>query len=294
MKLGELVESYLQWRTIASGNETTPRAYRKDLGKLLEVVGVDSPAEELDIFALHRFQIELENNSGLCSGSIGHALACIKGFVKWAHNEGIYRENFAAVLQGPRRHHTIPYAPTAEQMNTLLDGGCPTSWPERDRVVVELLYCNLRVSEVAEVELADLVAADEVVVKGKGRKERKVPLTAAAQQALAQYLPRRRRFLKKIRRKTDALFVNLTNGGRLTTRSMGRIVKAIARAKGLPEKITPHRLRAACATHMLDKDAPMSAVSQLLGHAKAETTMRYCGGISPRRMREAYDRAFQR
>jgi len=175
----------------------------------------------------------------------------------------------------------------------MLDGGYPTSWPERDHVVLELLYCNLRVGELVGLDLGDQVTADEVIVKGKGRKERKVPLTLPAVKAIAVYLPPRSKVLQMHRTQNDALVINL-RGGRLTTRSVGRIVRAIAKAKGIKSRVTPHRLRAAYVTHMLERGAELTNVSQLVGHAKSSTTMDYCGGVSWKRMKEAYDRTFNR
>jgi integrase/recombinase XerC len=134
---------------------------------------------------------------------------------------------------------------------------------------------------------------DQLRIKGKGRRERWNPLTPASLEAIAKYLPTRTALLEKCGGEANALFVNW-RGRRLTVKSVRRIVKAIAHAKGLPKYISPVKLRGACATHMLDGGAPLSAVSQLLGHEKLTTTMHYVGAVSPKRMRESYDGAFKR
>src|SRR5579872_7399511 len=207
MNLRQLVEKYLQWKRVASGSEATLRSYRKDLDKLLEAVGADLSSEDFNLFALHRFQMHLGNGE-LSAKSQRHALAVAKALVKWAWNEGLYRENFGAALRGPRLPSTMPQALTVEQVKTLLDGAYPTSWPERDRAALELLYCGLRVSELIALELPDRTAKDEIVAKGKGRKERRVPLTEAAQKAIAAYLSGRARLLARLHLSTPALLIN--------------------------------------------------------------------------------------
>jgi len=187
----------------------------------------------------------------------------------------------------------MPKVPTAKEMEVMLDGALPTSWPERDRCIAELLYCNLRPSEVVSIDL-DNIATDKLLVKGKGRRERDAFLTPSASEALSEYLPPRATLLRKLGVQTNALFVNQRDGHRLTVRSVHRIVKAIAHTKGLPKYISPIKVRGACATHMLDGGAPLSAVSQLLGHTHLTTTMHYVGTVSPKRMRESYDGAFKR
>jgi integrase/recombinase XerD len=291
MNLAQLVEKYLAWKQVASGSVSTLRSYRKELDKLLEAVGADLAAEDFNLFVLHRFQMFLAN-SKLSAKSQSHALAVAKALVKWACNEGMYRENFGAALRGPRLPSTMPQALTVEQVKALLDGSYPTNWPERDRVALELLYCGLRVGELVALDIADRVAADEIIAKGKGRKERKVTITEYGQQALAAYLPQRKQLLARLHLSTPALLIN-RRGDRLTVRSVCRTVQTVALAKGL-SPIHPHQLRTAYATHMLKAGAPLSVVSRLLGHAKLGTTMAYAGGPSWERAREAYDRAFKR
>jgi integrase/recombinase XerC len=293
MNCGELVKGYLEWKSSANGNEHTLRSYRKDLAKLLDAIGSDTPIEEFDLFALHGFMSKL-GSAGLSPISARHVLACIRDLVKWACQEGVYKENFVSAFKFPRTPKTFPLAPTQEEVKILLDGGWPTAWPERDKVILELLYCNLRVGELVMLNLEDQVASDEVIVQGKGRKERKVPLTPTAVNAITVYLASREMVLKMRRTQTDALLINLITGERITTRSVGRIVRSIAVAKGLQSKVTPHRLRAAYVTHMLDRGAELTKISQLVGHAKSSTTMDYCGGVNWKRMKDAYDRTFQR
>jgi integrase/recombinase XerC len=290
--IGEVVSMYFQWKDIAAGSENSRRAYHYEVTRLMKFLGKDAPVEALNRFSAHSFSIEL-NNSGLAPSSRNRALAYARDLIRWAVRAGIYPDDFSHALKSSRIPRTMPKVPTAKEMEAMLDGACPTNWPERDRCIVEVLYCNLRVSEVVAIELEDIVA-DELLVKGKGRRERKGFLTLSAREALSEYLLPRATLLRKRGVQTNALFVNQRNGHRLTGKSVHRIVKAIAHIKGLPKYISPVKLRGACATHMLEGGAPLSAVSQLLGHTNLTTTMHYVGAVSPQRMRESYDRTFKR
>jgi integrase/recombinase XerC len=125
------------------------------------------------------------------------------------------------------------------------------------------------------IDLEDVHACDEaVLVRGKGKKERYVPFHAAAAAALQAYLPERRRVLARHGKSTPALLIN-RRGGRLTSRSVARIVKGIAVAQGLPAEMHPHTLRHAFGTHLLQEGADLRAIQELLGHERLSTTQRY-------------------
>ncbi len=292
LSMGEMVAQYFRWKDVAAWSEHSRRAYRYEITRLTKFVGEDAPIDALNRFSLHRFSLDLKALE-LAPASRRRALYCARDLVRWARQAGIYPENFALSLKVPRRPKTMPRVPTDKEMEGMLDGECPTSWPLRDRCIAELLYCNLRVCEVVAINLED-ISADELLVKGKGRRERKVFLTPNTREAIAAYLPSRAAFLQRHGVENTALLVNQRDGQRLTVKSVHRIIKAIAYAKGLPKYISPVKLRGAYATHMLERGAPLSAVSQLLGHEKLSTTMHYIGAVSPKRMRESYDRAFKR
>jgi site-specific recombinase XerD len=281
--------SYFQWKDVASGSEHSRRAYHYEITRLAQFIGEDAPVDALNRFSLQRFAVELYN-SGLAIRSRARALYYARDFVRWTWQNGIYPDNFAVALKPPRIPNTIPKVPTAEEVNSLLEGGCPTNWPERDLCMMELLYCNLRVCELVRLDIAD-ITGDTLLLKGKGKRERTVFLTPSAQKAVAEYLPSRRLLLGM--RETAALVVN-RRGERMAVRSVGRLLKVVVHAKGLPGYISPVKLRAAYATHMLDGGAPFSAVRQLLGHENLSTTMHYVGDVNWKRMRESYDRTFKR
>ena len=156
-------------------------------------------------------------------------------------------------------------------------------WPERDRVIFELLYgCGIRNAELVGLDVRSVSWGDEAIrVLGKGKKERLVPLGEIAAEALRAYLPERRRRLEaagKGKLSSDGpLLCNATMRGtcRLTTRSVGRIVKAVAQSQGLAADVHPHTLRHAFGTHMLEEGADLRAIQEMLGHERLSTTQRY-------------------
>jgi integrase/recombinase XerC len=172
-----------------------------------------------------------------------------------------------------------------------------TAWPERDRVIFELLYgCGIRNAELTGLDLADLHWANEVIlVRGKGRKQRYVPLGDAAAEAIRRYLPQRETRLAQAKKSTPALLLNarIRGDARLTTRSVGRIVKALAIANGLPDETHPHTLRHAFGTHMLEEGADLRAIQELLGHERLSTTQRYTQ-LTTAQVTQVYDRTHPR
>jgi len=166
---------------------------------------------------------------------------------------------------------------------------------ERDRLILELLYgCGLRVSELVGINLDDFRDQDVLLVRGKGKKERFVIVGEYARDALKAWLQVRQNLLQKSRLNTPALLFSVgprRSAERLDPRSVRRIIRAVAEARGLdPEKWRPHLLRHAAATHMMDHGAPLQSVSTLLGHAKLSTTQIYTR-VSTGRMRRSYDAA---
>ncbi|MGH8632086.1 MAG: tyrosine-type recombinase/integrase, partial [Burkholderiales bacterium] len=214
----------------------------------------------------------------------------------WLAREGVVEQNPAALVATPRLPKKLPRVPTVEEINTVLDGSMPerAAFPERDRVLLELLYgCGIRNSELVGLDLDDIRWSQEaLLVRGKGRKERIVPFGDAAKGALAVYLPLRNEKLVAAGKGTRALLIN-RRGGRLTTRSVGRIVKQIAIAKGLSPDVHPHTLRHAFGTHMLEEGADLRAIQELLGHERLATTQRYTQ-LSVRHVLSVYDKTHPR
>ncbi|QNI34383.1 tyrosine-type recombinase/integrase [Alloacidobacterium dinghuense] len=236
---------------------------------------------------------------GLSKASAARALAAIRSWFKWLARSGYVEQSPAALVATPKLPKHLPRVPTIEQMNRAVDGVTEdfAAWPERDRLIFELLYgCGIRNAELVGIDLKDIHWANEaILVRGKGRKERYVPLGDAAAQALRAYLPQRETRLQAARKQTEALLLNakLRGNGRLTTRSVGRIVKTLAIANGLPAEVHPHTLRHAFGTHMLEEGADLRAIQELLGHERLSTTQRYTQ-LTVGQVAEVYDRTHPR
>jgi integrase/recombinase XerC len=281
----------------------TIKAYMGDLDAFAAYIGSRS-WKAIDHIAIRGFLSHLYDK-GLSKTSVARSLAAVRSLYRWLAQEGVVEQNPAKLVSTPRLAKKLPRVPTIEEMNTMLDGKMPevASFPERDRLLFELLYgCGIRNSELVGINLEDISMSNAaILIRGKGKKERFVPFGGSALAALAVYLPWRQQLLatlKNTRNKTmvakspPALLVN-QRGGRLTTRSVGRIVKRIAVATGLSPEVHPHTLRHAFGTHMLEEGADLRAIQELLGHERLATTQRYTQ-LSVKHMMEVYDQTHPR
>ena len=264
------------------------------MGKFVAYVG-DAGWKQIDHVRIRGFLSHLYDQ-GLSKTSVARALAAVRSLYRWLAREGVVEQNPAALVATPRLPKKLPRVPTIEEMNTVLDGDMPelAAWPERDRLILELLYgCGIRNSELIGIDLDDVRWSGEaILVRGKGRKERYVPFGDAVKSALDVYLPARQQKLAERRQSTRALLVNL-RGTRLTTRSVGRIVKRIAVAKGLSPDVHPHTLRHAFGTHLLEEGADLRAIQEMLGHERLSTTQRYTQ-LSMKHVLAVYDQTHPR
>jgi integrase/recombinase XerC len=269
----------------------TIKAYRTDLAQFAEYVGQQGWSD-IDHVLIRGYLSSLYER-GLSKTSVARALAALRSLYKWLAQEGEVEQNPAALVATPRLPKKLPRVPTIEEVNTVLDSAMPecSAFTERDQAILELLYgCGIRNSELIGINVDDIRWSNELVlVRGKGRKERFVPFGDSAQAAVRAYLPARQRVLGETKRTTErALLINL-RGSRLTTRSVGRIVKQIAVARGLSPDVHPHTLRHAFGTHMLEEGADLRAIQEMLGHERLSTTQRYTQ-LTVKHVMEVYDR----
>ena len=232
--------------------------------------------------------------AGLTKASVARALAAVRSWFKWLAKVDKVTQNPALLVSTPKRSLHLPRVPSAEDVNRVLnsldaeragskEAEEAAAWPERDRVIFELLYgCGIRNSELVSIDMQDIQWQNEaILVRGKARKERYVPLGDEAAIALRAYLPQREAKLRAAGKggliEDGPLLTNLRmrGGCRLTTRSVGRIVKAIAQSRGLTADVHPHTLRHAFGTHMLEDGADLRAIQEMLGHERLSTTQRY-------------------
>src|SRR3954451_8257037 len=210
----------------------TIKAYNGDLANFAGYCG-SRGWKSIDHIAIRGFLSSLYEK-GLGKTSVARSLAAVRSLYRWLAQEGVVEQNPAKLVSTPRLAKKLPRVPTVEEMNSVLDGKMPeiASFPERDRLMLELLYgCGIRNSELVGINVGDVrISAEAILIRGKGKKERYVPFGDAVKSALTIYLPRRQLVLSEFRKNTPALLMN-QRGGRLTTRSVGRVIKKIAIAK---------------------------------------------------------------
>jgi integrase/recombinase XerC len=273
----------------------TLRAYRREVGNFVaylgETLGEDAAVGEVEHLHIRAYLGSLYER-GLTKASAARALAAIRSWFKWLAKEHRLAQNPAVLVSTPKLPKHLPRVPSMEEVNGLLNsmetGSAnandeAAAWPERDRMIFELLYgCGIRNSELVGIDMPDIQWKNEaILVRGKGRKQRYVPLGDEAALAMRAYLPLRETRLRAAGKAglliEGPLVANLRMRGstRLTTRSVGRIVKRIALSRGLAADVHPHTLRHAFGTHMLEEGADLRAIQEMLGHERLSTTQRY-------------------
>jgi integrase/recombinase XerC len=303
--LDHLVADYLRVLANERGASAhTLRAYHRELlafsAYIAEHYGSHQTVERIEHTHIRAYLGTLYDR-GLSKASAARALASIRSWFKWLARAGLLDQNAASLVSTPRLPKHLPRVPSIEQMNRVVDtvNDDAASWPARDTAILELLYgCGIRNAELTGLNLEDIHWANEaILIHGKGQKERYVPLGDAAAQAVRIYLAERTARLAATTHEkksaaaginpgkgidTPALFLNLRLRGlnrscqaRLTTRSVGRIVKRIAIRRGLSADVHPHTLRHAFGTHLLEEGADLRAIQELLGHERLSTTQRY-------------------
>ena len=311
--LGALADEYLRsLRGERGASEHTLRAYTRELKEFTAFVaghqcGRISPSEieHADI----RSYMGTLFDRGLSKASIARSLASIRGWFRWLARMGHVEQNVATLVATPKLPRHLPRVPSIEQLNRAVDTieSDVASWPARDRAIMELLYgCGIRNAELTGLNLQDIQWTNEaILVRGKGRKQRYVPLGEVAAVALRAYLEERKLRLAALTHAPEhapqAVFLNLKLRGvdrdgsqaRLTTRSVGRIVKRIAILRGLSGDVHPHTLRHAFGTHLLEEGADLRAIQELLGHERLSTTQRYTQ-LTTAQLTHVYDKTHPR
>jgi integrase/recombinase XerC len=297
-EIEELADGFLAMLANERGSsEHTVRAYAREVRNfaayLNETLGKDARVGTVEHLHIRAYMGVLYER-GLTKASAARALAAVRSWFKWLAKEGKVAQNPALLVSTPKLPKHLPRVPSMEEVNRVLnslegDGAArkdeveAAAWPERDRVIFELLYgCGIRNSELVGINMQDIHwKNDAILVKGKGKKERYVPLGDEAAVALRVFLPLREAKLLGAGKgglvHEGPLVTNLRMRGdcRLTTRSVGRIVKAIALSRGLAADVHPHTLRHAFGTHMLEEGADLRAIQEMLGHERLSTTQRY-------------------
>ena len=267
----------------------TLRNYGSDLDQFaayFEPPGESAPQlEALDLAMLREWLSDLYEQ-GLAVASIRRKMAAVRAMFTFLLQEGLISQNVAARLRKPKAAQRLPDVMSAEKTNNLLDAVAAEPERERDIAILELLYgCGIRVSELVGIDLGDLSLHDGWLrVRGKGDKERQVPVAEKARAAVERYLAARKAMAQE-----PALFLN-SRGARLGDRQVRRLVKMYALLAVGDSTVHPHSFRHAYATHLLSDGADLRAIQELLGHARLSTTQKYTQ-VSLKDLQTVYDRA---
>lgn len=283
------IEKFLRYLEVERNASThTLRAYRKDLEEFAAFVQ-KKPAG-VDLIDVRSF-IAQQIKNGLSKTTASRRLATIRSFLKYLNREGYIKSNPAKLVSNPRTSKPLPRFLTVDDVFSLIEKPEGIGFiPLRDRAILELLYSSgTRVSEIAGLNLEDVNIREGLVkVKGKGKKERLLPLGSKAAEALKSYIIERI-LLKK---KNNALFLSRRDT-RLSERAIRRMVVKYARMIGINASIGPHTIRHTFASHMLQAGADLRVIQELLGHASLSTTQKYTH-LDITHLMEIYDKSHPR
>jgi integrase/recombinase XerC len=289
----------------------TSAAYQSDLTQLIEFAAghLDKPVKrlrprDLDLAVIRAYMAELYR-LGQSRASVARKLSALRTFARFMRREGWIETDPSALAQAPRREHKVPAHLSIDEMTTLLEApDVSTPLGRRDRAILELFYASgLRLSELVGLDMEDVNLPSRIVrVAGKGGKERLVPFNSAAQKALRGWYADRASLRSALKAqgprpkaqgtKADPVFVN-SRGGRLTGRSVQRLVARYVASCSTRFGISPHALRHSFASHLLQRGADLRAIQELLGHVQLSTTQRYTH-INAAQLLEVYRKSHPR
>lgn len=232
---------------------------------------------------------------GYARTTIARRIAAVRSWCRFLCRQGILKANPADGLRNPRQERKLPHFLGVDELVRLLETpALDAPLGIRDRAILEVLYsAGLRVSELTGLDVDDVdMDTGLAAIRGKGKRERLALFGPQALKALRAWLPHRHMMVQNRQRKQTAVFLN-KNGGRLTTRSVGRLLEKYLALAGLDPRASPHTLRHSFATHMLDRGADIRSVQELLGHRSLANTQIYTH-VTTQRLQENYQKAHPR
>ena len=289
----QYIDKFTRYLEIEKNSSThTVTNYKVDLRGFMDFLG-GNDISNIDYLLLRRYLAHLKSVQ-YDKRSVARKLACLRSFFKFLCRDGYLKTNPAVGLSTPKLDKKLPFFLDVNQTSRVLDMPVDNSDAAslRDKAVLELLYSTgIRVGELVGLSINDVDFIGGVTkVKGKGKKERMIPVGDTALRAIKKYLDRRSS--NELMRNKPALFLN-KNGGRLSSGAVRQIVDKCIHTASLREKISPHTLRHSFATHLLDRGADLRSVQELLGHANLSTTQIYTH-ITTDRLKAVYDKAHPR
>ncbi|WP_026918046.1 site-specific tyrosine recombinase XerD [Gordonia shandongensis] len=301
--VADTISRYLDHLVVERGSAVnTVSSYRRDLERyrmFLDHRGVGGIAAvaESDVrdFLVHlRRGVPEDAVPPLADSSVARTLVAVRGLHRFAAAEGLVDLDVAHTVRPPTPPRRLPKALPVSDVLAILDAAAAGDDPRslRNRALVELLYsCGARISEITSLDIDDLdLEHASVVLRGKGGKERLVPVGGPAVDAVDAYLVRGRPAL--VKKSTPAVFLNV-RGGRLSRQSAWQVLVDAAARAGIDKEVSPHTLRHSFATHLLDGGADVRVVQELLGHSSVTTTQVYTL-VTVTTMREVYATAHPR
>lgn len=299
------VRSYLDHLTVERGlADNTLKSYRRDLQRYVEFLAARDIDELGAIGEQHVTEFLMHLREGtpdhppLSAASAGRTVVAVRGFHKFAVKDGLNEVDPSAGVKPPSPAKRLPKALSIDEVTRLLESASAVDTPLalRDRALLEVLYgTGARISEAVGLDVDDIALQDEdatVLLRGKGSKERIVPVGRYARESLDAYLTRGRPALASGATAHGAMFLN-ARGGRLSRQSAWTVINRTADRAGITKEVSPHTLRHSFATHLLDGGADVRVVQELLGHASVTTTQVYTM-VTVDSLREVYAAAHPR
>lgn len=284
------IEKFIRYLDIEKNySKHTVLNYRLDLEEFKVFLG-DTQIEKVDYLILRKF-LALLKEKGMSSRTINRKLSALRSFLKFLTREGFLKTNPSLTLSSPKLDKHLPQFFTEEEVLRLIKSVIPKDSADklsfRDRAILETFYSTgMRISELVGLNLEDVDFISGVAkVRGKGKKERLIPVGEHAIRAIRDYLNIRQS-------KQEAIFLN-KNGKRITDRGVRLIVEKYLDLIGLKGDVSPHTLRHSFATHLLNRGADLRSVQELLGHANLSTTQVYTH-LTTEHLKKIYDKAHPR
>ena len=294
--MNSFIEVFLRWLEVEKGySEHTLSGYGRDLSEFTSGLPDGLKVREIEDIHIRRFVVSLHGHNS--AATVGRKLSALRTFFKFLQREHHITNDPIAGIAGPKVGKYLPTFLSIDEVFLLLETpSAKDRFMLRDVAILELLYSTgMRVAELVSRDISNLdFTAEMLRVRGKGNKERLVPVGRPALEAIHNWQPLRDQLIADRARRghkveKDALFLNV-RGSRLTTRSVERMVKSYGERAGIPQIVTPHALRHSFATHLLEMGADLRSVQELLGHASLSTTQRYTH-LTLDHLTEVYDKA---
>ena len=284
--MNDYIDKFIRYLEIEKAvSSHTLRAYRKDLEIFFDYAKIEP--EGIDMIDVRGFVAE-QIKGGMNKTTVGRRLSCIRSFFKFLHREGYIKSNPAKLVSNPKVSKLLPRFLSVDEVFSLVEKPEGIGFiPVRDKAILELLYSSgLRVSELSGLNIEDLNIKESLIkIRGKGKKERIVPVGSKAIDALKSYMIER----MLLKSKDKALFLNRM-GTRLTDRGVRRIVVKYARDLAMYGQISPHTIRHTFASHLIQGGADLRVIQELLGHSSLSTTQKYTH-LDITHLMDIYDKA---